>query len=136
MPQKSLSFDYVDENTEYYKYLANEQYTIPRNEKGYYDGVLNKRGQNLYDWIKNMIAKKSFKGKITDGLFVPLRSGFLKDNGENCTVLNSWNNRTLLGRLNEKELQTSVVLLFEYLTPTTGWAYTISGSLYEFELNE
>lgn len=118
----------------YHYTLAPSQVTIYAVD-GDYEKVLNVEGCNLLSKTRECVKNAQIKGRLR-GSLQPSRTGFMMhDNG--AASLCSWQNRVYVGRnvdsFDEKEIQTSPILLFELDEKECGWILTKSGSVYLVE---
>lgn len=142
---------YVIKDTEHYAGISNDQYTVPRNDKGTYDGILNADGIKLYEETIEKVKNGQFKDILYCYFFDRANSGIhkpdLRFDSNPVTALNSFNNKVALGltkqmqldQINvpkdeQKYLSTSSIIIYGKHKDLYGefeWCLTRSGSLYK-----
>lgn len=115
------------------------QVTLPRNALGDYAGVLNEKGQELLNGVKEKVEQGSFTNTLRNFCFAGGASGRFYDAAGMWTdaFANLYVQGTrieknkITGEIESTEIvETSVVLLY-----SDAWIYTRSGSLYKLESN-
>lgn len=125
-------------STKQYFRVSSNQYTIPKNSIGNYDGILNKTGRTMYKMIKNKAVEGKFDGYIEEyKIDRGYRSGcwfFDKTSKwyepDMCNYLHSFDNKCVVGIHTvdgkRKPITTSPIIFY-----TDTWCYTKDGSLYK-----
>jgi len=109
---------------------ADAKYTIHPTEHS----DLTDEGRSFLESILEAVRNERFKGVITSHSFVLAPSGPIYHDRSSAhyngqyDALNSWENRTIRGKLGVKDIETSFVQFYG-----DGWALTVSGSLYKLE---
>lgn len=129
---------YVREDSPHFTKLALFQVTIPRNDDGSYDNVLNERGERLLrETLVRVESGSAFRDTLSDYRLQRCNSGSCcGDDPSEPMVLNSWHNLAIVGTTSSgTSVQTSIVVLANFShaddpDECDGWALTKSGSLY------
>jgi hypothetical protein len=103
--------------------------------------ALNEDGQRIYAHVQDLLERRTYTGTITSAVLVISNSGNWYEEpkhpayvmGNIKGYLNSWRNLLIKGtrEKDNQDVQTSVIRFYSFPeNERTGWAYTVSGSLY------
>lgn len=135
--------DYVKPDTKEFYYLSSDQVTVPQNDHGNYDGIVNENGLLTLAQINENVKNNKFSPRYIEEYFLDFansgpwfpnnKSPFYKSkDGNGC--FNSFDNVLVCGWFMEngerRPITTSSIVFYNDSDLQAKWCYTKSKSLY------